>query len=44
MTKGWNDSHRELLKSAGYTIADGGGANLNGIARDPATGTLAHLP
>lgn len=42
--KGWDPRVVEYLRRAGYTIQPGGGANLNGITRDPATGALAHVP
>jgi gamma-glutamyltranspeptidase / glutathione hydrolase len=44
LTKGWNEAEIEYLKRAGYAIEPGAGANLNGIARDPVTGALAHVP
>jgi gamma-glutamyltranspeptidase / glutathione hydrolase len=44
LAKGWSEVDIEYLKQAGYTIEPGAGANLNGIARDPATGALEHVP
>ncbi len=41
--KGWSETDVEYLKLAGYTIASGNGANLNGIARG-ADGALSHVP
>jgi gamma-glutamyltranspeptidase/glutathione hydrolase len=36
----WPAAHVAYLKSIGYTVTTGGGAALNAIARDPATGKL----
>jgi gamma-glutamyltranspeptidase / glutathione hydrolase len=44
LAKGWISSHVDYLTRVGYTIQPGAGANLNGITRDPSTGTLAHVP
>ena len=44
LAKGWTEADVAYLKRVGYTIAPGTGANLNAIARDPATGQLAHEP
>ena len=44
LAKGWNEATVEHLKRVGYTIESGQGANLNAIARDPATGTLTQVP
>ena len=42
--KGFSDVEIERLKRVGYTIKSGGGASLNAIARDPASGRLDHVP
>ncbi len=44
MGKGFSDAEFARLKRAGYTIKPGGGANLNAIARDAASGNLEHVP
>jgi gamma-glutamyltranspeptidase / glutathione hydrolase len=44
LAKGWHDADVERLKEVGYKIEPGSGANFNAIARDPATGALAHVP
>ena len=42
--KGFSEAEVARLKRAGYAIRDGGGANLNAITRNPATGELDHVP
>ncbi len=44
LTKGWSDADIKHLERAGYTIQPGTGANLNGIARDPTSGAVTHVP
>lgn len=44
LAKGWKPATVDYLKSAGYKIEGGAGANLNGIARDAATGALVSVP
>ena len=44
LAKGFDPLHADYLQRVGYTIRPGAGANLNGIARDPASGKLAHVP
>lgn len=44
LAKGWNDEQQSYLAQVGYKITAGGGANLNGIARDPRTGSLVLVP
>jgi gamma-glutamyltranspeptidase/glutathione hydrolase len=44
LTKNWPEADAGYLQQIGYTIKPGPGANLNGIARDPATGALVHVP
>ncbi len=43
LAKGWSDADSDYLRRVGYTIKPGSGANLNGIARDPANGSLEHV-
>ena len=44
LAKGWSDADRRYLAGVGYTLKPGAGANLNGIARDPASGEFSHVP
>jgi gamma-glutamyltranspeptidase/glutathione hydrolase len=44
LAPGWNEADTEYLKSVGYQIEPGTGANLNGIARDLETGAFVAVP
>ncbi len=44
LAKGWSDEQIAYFKRVGYTVEPGAGANFNGIARNPVSGDLVHVP